>query len=466
MLSCGRNDVFLLPADDEETSLSTEAESAGIQDSPMNSLVASHPGDPLQDAAEPPGSSESEKPREGSAVVTEGNASLELAMPVEEAAGTTEAGDDLDTVSVGPDGTGELLGLGREDTDPTLSAEEVAEGLALGGEAPAPEPPEDSEAQTSTGDPVAEEAAKESRAGGQEGKGQVEEEAEEGDGNVSALAPPEDRLQLRSASVKRKNRPCSLPVSELENVIASACSDPETPRTHYIRIHTLLHSMPLVQAGSPVEDDGAEEEPTLKDSVEKDGLSDGDTVAAEPPALEEDFEDPEGTALGTVAPGLTGLASSSAVDGDTHPSTGSESDYSPRQGGDHSFEGCDASCCSPSCYSSSCYSSSCYSSSCYSSSCYNGNRFTSHTRFSSMDSAKISESTVFSSQEEEEEENSAFESVPDSVQSPELDLESVNAAGPWHDQPAAPTGSMNESVARIVDGVESPMAGPSNRREG
>ncbi|XP_036183312.1 E3 ubiquitin-protein ligase HECW1 isoform X1 [Myotis myotis] len=451
--------------DDEEMTLSTEAEPAGMPGSPMNSLVASNPGDPLQEAPEPSGSSESEKPREGSALVAEGSASLGLAKPVEEAAGTTEAGNDLDTVSVGPDGAGELLGLGREDTEPTLSAEEVAEGLARGGEAPPPELLEDSEAQGRPGDPAAEEAAQESRAGGQEEKGQAAEEAEEGDGHVPALGAPEDRLQLR-ASAKRKNRPCSLPVSELETVIASACSDPETPRTHYIRLHTLLHSMPLVQAGSPAEDDGAEEEPTLKDTAEKDGLSDGDTVAAEPPALEEGLEDPEGATLGTMAPGLSGVASGSAPDGDTHPSTGSESDYSPRQGGDHSFEGCDASCCSPSCYSSSCYSSSCYSTSCYSSSCYNGSRFTSHTRFSSMDSAKISESTVFSSQEEEEEENSAFESVPDSVQSPELELESVNAAGPWHDQPAAPTGSMSESVARAADGVESPMAGPSNRREG
>ena len=78
-----------------------------------------------------------------------------------------------------------------------------------------------------------------------------------------------------------------------------------------------------------------------------------------------------------------------------------------------------------------------------------------------MDSAKISESTVFSSQDDEEEENSAFESVPDSVQSPELDPESVNGAGPWQDELAAPDGS----VARTVEGLESPVAGPSSRRE-
>nr|KAF6338098.1 HECT, C2 and WW domain containing E3 ubiquitin protein ligase 1 [Pipistrellus kuhlii] len=463
------------PDDEEMMSLGTEAEPAGTQDSPMNSLAASHLGDPLQEAPEPPGSSESEKPGEGSALATEGNASLGLAKPVEEAAGTTEAGDDLDTVSVAPDGAGELLGLGREDTEPTLSAEEVAEGLAPGGEAPPPELLEDGDAQTSTGDPAAEEAeeaAQESGAGGQEEKAPVQEEAEGGDESLPALAAPEERLQLEdrlqlrgSPAGKRKSRPCSLPVSELENVIASACSDPETPRTHYIRIHTLLHSMPLARAGSPggeEEEEGAEEEPTLKDTAEKDGLSDGDTVAAEPPAPEEGVEDPGGAAPGTMAPRV---APSSAPDGDTQPSTGSESDCSPRQGGDHSFEGCDASCCSPSCYSSSCYSSSCYSSSCYSSCYHNGNRFTSHTRFSSLDSAKISESTVFSSQEEEEEENSAFESVPDSAQSPELDLESVNAAGPWPDQPAAPAGSGSERVARAVDGVEPPMAGPSNRRE-
>lgn len=46
------------------------------------------------------------------------------------------------------------------------------------------------------------------------------------------------------ASSWRKTRPCSLPVSELETVIASACSEPETPRSHYIRIHHVLHSLP------------------------------------------------------------------------------------------------------------------------------------------------------------------------------------------------------------------------------
>ncbi|XP_045877503.1 E3 ubiquitin-protein ligase HECW1 isoform X4 [Meles meles] len=442
--------------DDEEISLSADPGSAETQDSPMNSLVASSRGEPAGEALEPSRRSKPEPPSQDSAGDAAGSESLELAQPVEEAAGTTEAGDD-GAGSVGPDGAGELLGPGREDAEPALSAEELAERLELGGEAPPPGLLEDGEARGGPGEPEAEEAAAESRAGGEE-KEQAQEEEE---GDVSALGQGDDRLPLR-ASVKRKSRPCSLPVSELETVIASACGDPETPRTHYIRIHTLLHSMPSAQGG----DDGPEEEATLQDASEKDGLSEVDTLAAAPPPLEEDGEGPEGATPGTATPGHSGLTNGLVPDGDLLPSTGSESDSSPRQGGDHSCEGCDTSCCSPSCYSSSCYSTSCYSSSCYSASCYspscyNGSRFASHTRFSSVDSAKISESTVFSSQDDDEEENSAFESVPDSVQSPELDPESANGAGPWHDELATPAGS----VARTVEGLESPVAGPSNRRE-
>lgn len=445
-----------MSTDDEEISLSTEPESAEIQDSPMNNLVASSCGEPPCDAPEPSGTPKPEQPSQGSTVGPPGIEGLELTSLVEAAAGTTEAGDDDGTVSVGPEGAGELLAPGPEDTEPALSAEELAERLDLGGEVVLPGLLEDGQAPSSPGEPVAEEGSTESRAGGQE---EEKEQVEEEEGDVSALGQGEDRLHLR-ASVKRKTRPCSLPVSELETVIASACGEPETPRTHYIRIHTLLHSLPSAQGGSADDDDGAEEEATLKDASEKDVLSEVDTVAAEPPPLEEDGEAPEGATPGTASLGHSGLANGSAPDGDALPSTGSESDSSPRQGGDHSC--CDASCCSPSCYSASCCSASCCSTSCYSPSCYSGSRFASHTRFSSVDSAKISESTVFSSQDDEEEENSAFESVPDSVQSPELDPESANGAGPWQDELAAPDGSM----ARTVEGLESPVAGPSSRREG
>lgn len=86
-----------------------------------------------------------------------------------------------------------------------------------------------------------------------------------------------------------------------------------------------------------------------------------------------------------------------------------------RPPGENECEFCDTSC-----YSTSCYSTSCYSTSCYSNSGYEGrNRFCSHTRLSSVDSNRLSGSTVFSSQDEEEDEESAFESVPDGGQTAE-----------------------------------------------
>lgn len=62
-----------------------------------------------------------------------------------------------------------------------------------------------------------------------------------------------------NAPSRRKNRPCSLPVSELETVIASACGEPETPRSHYIRIHHLLHSLPSAKHRAPSQEEEEEE---------------------------------------------------------------------------------------------------------------------------------------------------------------------------------------------------------------
>lgn len=455
--------VFFLPTDDEEISLSAEPESAEMQDSVMNSVMENSNGEPSGDATEFCKDAKPESPSEGNGVNSSENQNQEHAGPVEEAAGAMEDGDG-NKFSEAPEEPGELQEPEQHDTQPTLSAEEVAEGLPLDEDWPPSLLPEES---TVLGSKVEEETVPENGAREEEmqEKGKDEEEEEE---DVSTLEQGEPGLELR-VSVRKKSRPCSLPVSELETVIASACGDAETPRTHYIRIHTLLHSMPSAQRGSTTEEeDGLEEESTLKESSEKDGLSEVDTIAADPQSMEDGESD--GATLCMAPSDCSGGHFSSlskgigaGQDGEAHPSTGSESDSSPQQGADHSCEGCDASCCSPSCYSTSCYSSSCYSSSCYSSSCYNGNnRFASHTRFSSVDSAKISESTVFSSQEDEEEENSAFESVPDSVQSPELDPESTNGAGPWQDELAAPGGN----AARTTEGLESPMAGPSSRREG
>ncbi|KAM4029041.1 E3 ubiquitin-protein ligase HECW1 isoform 3-T3 [Anomaloglossus baeobatrachus] len=89
-------------------------------------------------------------------------------------------------------------------------------------------------------------------------------------------------------TVKRKTRPCSLPVSELETVIASACGEPETPRTHYIRIHNLLHSLPSAQMDGDGEDEEEQnsaeidEESTVKEMSEKDIVSETETMAADP----------------------------------------------------------------------------------------------------------------------------------------------------------------------------------------
>ncbi|XP_075683168.1 E3 ubiquitin-protein ligase HECW1 isoform X4 [Rhinoderma darwinii] len=89
-------------------------------------------------------------------------------------------------------------------------------------------------------------------------------------------------------TVKRKTRPCSLPVSELETVIASACGEPETPRTHYIRIHNLLHSLPSAQMDGDGEEEEEQnsveidEESTVKEMSEKDIVSETETMAADP----------------------------------------------------------------------------------------------------------------------------------------------------------------------------------------
>ncbi|XP_013912907.1 PREDICTED: E3 ubiquitin-protein ligase HECW1 isoform X2 [Thamnophis sirtalis] len=281
----------------------------------------------------------------------------------------------------------------------------------------------------------------------------------------------ESRLQLR-IMVKRKSRPCSLPVSELETVIASACGEPETPRTHYIRIHNLLHSLPSAQLssddgegeeeqqGSVIEND---EELTVKEVSEKDLVSETETVLAEPPQenlVEENF------VRGTV-PCSTSIEHLADLNEQTldneGPRTESGSELSPRPNGDPEYEVCDTSCYSTSCYSTSCYSTSCYSTSCYSTSGHeSANRFSSHTRFSSIDSAKISESTVFSSQDDEEEENSAFESVPDSGQSPELDREQLDSSAHWPEELVVP----ETNLQGTAENIESPVAGPSIRREG
>ncbi|KAL0157068.1 hypothetical protein M9458_048314, partial [Cirrhinus mrigala] len=109
----------------------------------------------------------------------------------------------------------------------------------------------------------------------------------EGDGNEEEPCSP----RMRNA-LKRKSRPCSLPVSELETVIASACEEPETPRSHYIRIHHLLHSLPSAQCHHDSQDEDevldleSSEEVTVKPQEDKEEEAEEDEVSeAQSPSI-------------------------------------------------------------------------------------------------------------------------------------------------------------------------------------
>ncbi|XP_044531297.1 E3 ubiquitin-protein ligase HECW1 [Gracilinanus agilis] len=469
--------------DDEEISVNTDPEPTDLQEGTPNNLTeAGLPEEAPAVQLDREESRELDQPDLGGEVNGLGDESLEATGLTEEA--TKEAGEEGEAAPEEaelsePVPGEELPSLSAEDLDvfpdtppplppsPPPPLETNDSFSADQGDGEAPPSAEDLGAEEAEPEPLASEHQEKAEEQGEEG----EEEAE-GEEGLPDLQE-EDRLHLRP-SVKRKSRPCSLPVSELETVIASACGEPETPRTHYIRIHNLLHSMPSAQGapGPEEEEEVAEEESTVKDSSEKDVVSEAETVALDPLHLEEGPEagdaDRGGASLAPHSPSvqrLLDLNGGSFTDSEPRPSTGSESDSSPRQGQENDCEGCDTSCYSTSCYSTSCYSTSCYSTSCYSPSCYeSNNRFSSHTRFSSVDSAKISESTVFSSQDDDEEENSAFESVPGSVPSPELDREAGDGPATWPDELAAPHGNGNST--RTADGPGSPMAGPSHQREG
>uniref|UniRef100_M4ADG7 HECT-type E3 ubiquitin transferase n=1 Tax=Xiphophorus maculatus TaxID=8083 RepID=M4ADG7_XIPMA len=234
------------------------------------------------------------------------------------------------------------------------------------------------------------------------------------------------------ASSRRKARPCSLPVSELETVIASACGELETPRSHYIRIHHLLHSLPSARPPSQEEegevtnstvDSNATTSPTLKSSKEEE-------------EVEEEEEEEDTTQ--SPSQGDSNFEGGPRMCSRTH-----------RPPGENECEFCDTSCYSTSCYSTSCYSTSCYSNSGYE----EQGRFCSHNRLSSVDSNRLSGSTVFSSQDEEEDEESAFESVPNPVQN--------NSQDPGGDGGERRTGRWNE--ARRREQGEPAEAGPGDK---
>ncbi|KAI3355527.1 hypothetical protein L3Q82_017905 [Scortum barcoo] len=289
---------------------------------------------------------------------------------------------------------------------------------------------------------------------------------------------------------RRKNRPCSLPVSELETVIASACGEPETPRSHYIRIHHLLHSLPSAQhrAPSQEEEEPGEGEntsitqettstsPTLKtskvDEVGQEDEEEEDTTQSPSQVPEcpgpccrrslprslsierlselNQLLEGEGVGGGHAAVRRISPSCLESEEGDLSNGGRRVGGSTHRPPGENECEFCDTSC-----YSTSCYSTSCYSTSCYSNSGYEGrSRFCSHTRLSSVDSNRLSGSTVFSSQDEDEDEESAFESAHGSGHPPE-GLEVGGAGGDRR------TGRWKEA-SRGEQG-EPAVAGPSDR---
>lgn len=280
------------------------------------------------------------------------------------------------------------------------------------------------------------------------------------EGESESVEPDSPRTSCMMKRKAMKRRPCSLPVSELETVIASSCTEPETPRSHYIRIHHLLHSLPSAQHGSCSQDDGETIDPVI--DFEDISLK---TEESQKEVADENEEGSSETRSPSIVPECLGpccrriLPPSLSIErlselnqlmeGEARSCLESEDGETECGGGGHRVHR-ESECelCDTSCYSTSCYSTSCYSTSCYSNSGHEGrNRFCSHTRLSSVDSTRLSESTVFSSQEEEEE-NSAFESVTDSGQSPEArDLGDISTH--WIEE-------QNEGGH-----TQSPVAGPS-----
>ncbi|XP_067867783.1 E3 ubiquitin-protein ligase HECW1-like isoform X2 [Heterodontus francisci] len=279
---------------------------------------------------------------------------------------------------------------------------------------------------------------------------------ETGVDNNKASPQQEDSTSILRRTVRRKIRPFSLPVSELESVIASACGsgEPETPRTHYITLHRLLHSLPSAQ----LDDADAQEEtnntltslePLEKETKDKNAPSETDTTEPQSSCVTSEPSN-VGRRMLPRSASVEHLSELDQILEKDQQRNQSETETNTTQQVNNEWDICDTPYCRTSCYSTSCYSTSCYSTSCYSTSCYSTscqstscydstNHFSSsHTRFSSIDSARLSESTVFSSQEEEEDENSAFESMLDSGHSPEYcEREQAENVVQWPEEPAA-----------------------------
>ncbi|XP_059494114.1 E3 ubiquitin-protein ligase HECW1-like isoform X1 [Stegostoma tigrinum] len=273
----------------------------------------------------------------------------------------------------------------------------------------------------------------------------------------------EDDILILRRTVRRKIRPFSLPVSELESVIASACGsgEPETPRTHYITLHRLLHSLPSAQVdgGNGQEEANHKFEsllPLEKDPEDKNAPGETDTTECEIICATSEPNN-VGRRMLPRSASVEHLSELDQILEKNQQRNQSETEAIATQQVNNEWDLCNTPCCRASCYSTSCYSTSCQSTSCYDGTSHFSS---SHTRFSSIDSARLSESTVFSSQEEEEDENSAFESVPDSGHSPEYyERGQADSIIQWPGEPGA-------QASEGVTGNQEPAAVRGSSTEG
>ncbi|XP_077078533.1 E3 ubiquitin-protein ligase HECW1 isoform X4 [Siphateles boraxobius] len=239
-------------------------------------------------------------------------------------------------------------------------------------------------------------------------------------------------LRIRTTP-RRKPRPCSLPVSELETVIASACGEPETPRSHYIRIHHLLHSLPSTQTQPG---DAAGLEPDRPQGVEE----------------EEEEEEEEGATLEPHAltpngPRRTLPRSRSherlsdliqMLDGDGQPLGAEGQTAVQRSPGESECDLSPVPCCS-----------------------HMAHRASGPVRAPSLDSARRSESTVFSSQDDEDEMDrvNGILGFEGETGQGAKSREPGDGSCQWEKAPD----SHVQSPHGIMDNGESPVAGPSSR---
>uniref|UniRef100_A0A674CUW9 HECT-type E3 ubiquitin transferase n=1 Tax=Salmo trutta TaxID=8032 RepID=A0A674CUW9_SALTR len=222
----------------------------------------------------------------------------------------------------------------------------------------------------------------------------------------------EDCCSLRVRTTpRRKNRPCSLPVSELETVIASACGEPETPRSHYIRIHHLLHSLPSAQPETQEDGEGEQAEAEMEPDSDPDPDPDPGPDQLIPRDQDGSEEDEKRLSDLALLLDSEGRHPQGQVRG--HQRVSDEDDMEP--------------CCSNSCYEGR----------------------VGHTRGPLLAASRTSEgSSAFSSQEDEDMEVNGAES-----------REPGDGMPQWQEAPSTQV----QSPQSFMGNGESPVAGPSGR---